>query len=337
MPTSPMPISIALCAHLHMTQCAPPSATHHQTRPPPHTRHQPWPARSQDTPDIDAYGKPRLQAELQALDTKHLGAPRDGLWGLQVCELMPSTSYLILRHPISSHLMLMTWQVRELVEAIRPHVQPQTQLPKLVLPVGHAVGALMGNAKSFQLYGATHEAEGGLLHDLNLDAGSKGVHPRVATEPYTFARRITRAHSKMVVGLYSCADQLPPAAEPHAAPSAAGSSSSKLAPTSHSPYGWLYMGSHNFSATAWGDPTSLAVGEGEALGLVQHSSWECGVLLVVPRGTPHDEAERRMSFDAWPLPFDPMRLCVYGPEEQLDARDEVCDTVEPDAAGDCDE
>ena len=54
----------------------------------------------------------------------------------------------------------------------------------------------------------------------------------------------------------------------------------------------------SLSATAWGSPWVRPTG---LIDLMQFSSWEVGVVLTVPRGTPRAEAEERLSFDAWPI------------------------------------
>ena len=76
-----------------------------------------------------------------------------------------------------------------LKEALRPLLQPGSQLPTLVMPAGHAAGALLGNMKAFDTLLAHHNArlaagEPPLLCNLDVDAVPSpiGVHPRVALE-----------------------------------------------------------------------------------------------------------------------------------------------------------
>ena len=156
----------------------------------------------------------------------------------------------------------------QLRQALRPQVQPHSLLPSLVLSTRQVPGALMGNPDAFEELLRAHEQTGPVLHELDL-ASRASVHPRVVAETDRgLVARLTHAHSKFVVGIYA-----------HIKNGA--------------PFGWAYVGSHNFSATSWGAPTSLSMDTGEAHGLVQHSNWECGVLLTVPRGTPPAEAELR--------------------------------------------
>jgi len=201
----------------------------------------------------------------------------------------------------------------ELKETLRPAVQPGACTPTLVLPTGHAAGALMNNAKAFKAFTALHAtrvAVGAppLLADLDIGRG-RGVHRRVAEEKSTapsLARRVTRAHSKIVVALY----------RKERSTSAATSANSSSPPQPS--FGWAYVGSHNFSPTAWGDPSRPSAGDAE---MIQMSSWEIGVVLTVPRGTAREEARLSMSFDSWPLPFDAMEPHAYAEEEVEAAED----------------
>lgn len=158
------------------------------------------------------------------------------------------------------------YESKPLLEALRPFAQPGTQPPRIILPAGHAAGALLSNTKALEALLEEHKATGTLLNDIDL--GKRvGIHPRVLEEPSrSYAHRITHAHSKFVV----C----------------------RAATAEDKEYGWTYVGSHNFSATAWGSRF-------EGIGLQQCASWEAGVILVVPRETPPAEAcccdRRRMA------------------------------------------
>jgi len=85
---------------------------------------------------------------------------------------------------------------------------------------------------------------------------------------------VTRAHSKIVVALYR---------KERSTSAATSANSSPPQPS----FGWAYVGSHNFSPTAWGDPSRPSAGDAE---MIQMSSWEIGVVLTVPRGTAREEA-----------------------------------------------
>jgi hypothetical protein len=58
-----------------------------------------------------------------------------------------------------------------------------------------------------------------------------------------------------------------------------------------------------------------------SIDMLQLSSWELGVVLTVPRGTPREQAEARMGFESWPIQFDERRLHGYGPADELSAHD----------------
>ena len=223
------------------------------------------------TVDIDAFDKALLQRKVR----EH---------GLSEPEPLPcKQQHAACRAGTCHHKTGAT--VDQLRQVLRPIYQPGSVLPSLILPTGHAPGALMGNLKAFRELEAAHEQSGYVLNDLSLASGAS-VHPRLQGEvSFPLAARVTHAHSKIAVGFYE---------EPGGGR-----------------FGWAYVGSHNFSPTSWGSPMSIGMSEEEALGLVQHSNWECGVVLTVPRGASQAEVRRSMSFDAWPLPFDPMRLRPY--------------------------
>ena len=242
----------------------------------------------EDTEDINAWGHGKLLEALLEVDLKERGEPRPR-------PLKETRDY---RRDLADGTG--EFKTAELLEILRPRYQPGsngkgTHLLSMVLPTGHAPGALMSNLKAFKAFEKAHEATGGrLLHNLDIDTHI-GVHRRISHEQqHSFARRCVHTHGKFVVALFRSPE---------------GESS-----------GWAYIGSHNMSATAWGQPSSLAVGDDERLGLVQHSSWECGMLLTVPRST--SDAEARMGFDAWPLPFDPLGLHPYGRAELQEAHDQ---------------
>ncbi|GAA0156420.1 phosphodiesterase [Lithospermum erythrorhizon] len=79
-----------------------------------------------------------------------------------------------------------------------------------------------------------------------------------------------------------------------------------------SPFGWVYCGSHNFSAAAWGRPISSSVDKPAArdkkkpvLGLRLHiSNYELGIVFVVhPSNTEANPHQMDMNLDDITLPF----------------------------------
>ena len=279
-----------------------------------------------DTPDLDAWPRQRVLDELKL---REMPLPDGGK--------KPAT-------------------VPKLKEALRPLLQQRSHLPSLVLPSAHAAGALMGDQHAFDAFVAHHEslqAEGGgrsLLIQLDLDALPPiGVHPCVKAEKdqglHAFARRLTCSHSKVLMSMFEEGGRhgQPPlpeagaaAADGAAGPMADDEAAAGIAGPAR--FGWLYMGSHNHSATAWGDPWvkwPAACGEGPVMAgaddtprtpsgpleMIQFSSWEVGVIITVRPGTPAALAEAQMSFECWPVQFDPCQLVPYGPSDVQSARD----------------
>jgi hypothetical protein len=290
-------------------------------------------AAADDNDDLDAWPKDRL---LAAIAARSLAMPGGGTKDPAVGTLRE-----LLRQAISEQednddpigkwpkprcieavlqlgLPMPTGEPKEptvpmLREVLRPYVQPGVQLPSLVLPAGHAAGALMGNTRSFADYLDQHKtrtAAGAppFLCNLDIDALPTpiGVHPCVAAEhklTRTFARRLTHSHGKVVVRTFE----------------AGGGSGGGDGGSSR--FGWCYIGSHNFSATAWGSPWVHGLESDGSIDMLQLSSWELGVVLTVPRGTPREQAEARMGFESWPIQFDERRLHGYGPADELSAHD----------------
>ena len=278
-----------------------------------------------DTPDLDAWPRQRVLDELKL---REIPLPEGG------------------RKPAT---------VPMLKEALRPLLQQRSILPSLVLPSAHAAGALMGDQHAFDAFVAHHEsmrAGGGglsLLNQLDLDALPPiGVHPRVKAEMdqgwHAFARRLTHSHSKVLMSIFEEGGRHGqshlPEANAAAADGAAGPKADAAADGMVGParFGWLYMGSHNLSATAWGDPWvkwPAASGEGPVMAgadgspwtpsgpleMIQFSSWEVGVIITVRPGTPAALAEAQMSFESWPMQFDPCQLVPYEPSDVQSARD----------------
>lgn len=252
-----------------------------------------------DTVDIDAYDKRLLYEKLR----EHK---------LPVPEPLPCTqNHARCKSGECEHVKEPT--ALQLKQALRPVYQAVSTLPSLILPASNAPGALMCHLDAYDELEREHEQSSQrVLHDLDLASGAS-IHPRITSESdYRLKCRVTRAHSKFIMGIYETAG-----------PGGA-------------PFGWAYVGSHNFSPTSWGTPTSLSTGVDESVGLVQHSNWEAGVLLTVPRGTLAEEARKRMGFDTWPLPFDPTRLRPYGEAEKQRARDtfQMVPALRAQASGD---
>jgi hypothetical protein len=175
----------------------------------------------------------------------------------------------------------------QLLSELRVALQPSARLPALVVPAAGAAEFLIERP----LYETLQRL--GLLCDFDVDSGaavpdglSSALPGDKPSASYRSRRRITRSHGKEVVMLFE-------------------------ADRGKREYGWLYVGSHNLSGTAWGFPTSK--GHGVMADIVQLSSWELGVVITRSRDAIADASTlcETFPFSAWPLQFDPRRLAPY--------------------------
>ena len=95
-------------------------------------------------------------------------------------------------------------------------------------------------------------------------------------------------------------------------------------------YGFTYVGSHNMSLNAWGAPS---VTRRQGVRFLSCNSYEVGVVLLVPRGTPEAEAEAAFSWAAQPFQFDPHRLVPLDDADLERARDSVTKGVSAARSG----